>query len=87
MALGDRNLCSISDPPIGCFAVTPSDTVAQPAVVRRFRVSTTAGDVKVTNIDKTTCVIPACQLYEMITGRYTHIWSTDTTAVGITAWY
>ena len=82
----------IDSPPNHAFAVTPHDTNqlsnnGEDVFIRAFRVGTTAGDVKVTTRGGEEVTIPGVQIGETVVGFFKIIWSTGTTAAGITGFY
>ena len=67
-------------------SVSPSDVTTYDPALLGIRVGTSAGAIKVRSngIDVT---IPNVQTGEIIPGNIDMVYSTDTTAVGITGWY
>lgn len=66
-------------------AVTPSDVTTYDPPLLGVRVGTTAGNVKVVS-NGATVTIPGVAVAETIPGKITKVFSTDTTAAGITGW-
>ena len=65
-------------------AITPHDSNDITPPIDAFRVGTTAGAIKVIDDIGNTVTIPGVQVGETIALRVTRIYSTDTTATGIT---
>lgn len=72
--------------PVGCAALTQSDTVADPAGPFRAVWCGVAGNLKVTFADGTvgTFAVASASRFE---GRIKMVWTTGTTATGLTGLY
>jgi hypothetical protein len=72
--------------PVGCAALTQSDTVADPLGPFRAIWVNVAGNLKVTFQDGTTgtFTVASASRFE---GRISRVWSTGTTATGLTGLY
>lgn len=74
-------------PALHAAAVTPSDANELTSYCKAFRVGTTAGNVQVTTVGGETLVVPGVQIGETIRLQCKQIWSTNTAATGITAFW
>lgn len=70
-------------PPV--VAVTPSDSTIYDPPLTGLRVGTTAGDIAVRSGGSDVTILNV-QVGETIPGEFNMVYSTSTTAVGITGW-
>jgi hypothetical protein len=82
---GGANGAALVDASPNIVAITASDVTTYDPPLLGIRVGTTAGNVKVVS-DGITVTITGVQIGETIPGSITKVFSTDTTAAGITGW-
>lgn len=75
----------LADPRPACASVSPSDSTDL-TYVSIVRVGT-AGDVKITDSEGNAVTIPSVQAGETLPVLVARVWSTGTTASGMTAFY
>jgi hypothetical protein len=85
---GDIHKFGFSEPPVGAFLPTLSDSVDQPfnRPIRSISVQV-AGAVKVTMVNGDVVTIPLVAVGVQFPLRVSRIWTTGTTATGIVAYY